>query len=185
MLFCCKISLLCDLRCFVANLFCRYLRAVAWRKIGPKMLSVEKKGQIWGMGLQTPNFGWPDMWTAPYDFQSQKGVSQPTKLKRILLWNSFILSGSSLFGLATLGTVTLSLFCLDSFCLFILLADFYIWDSVCLFIFAINSIVSTLVLTTERFLFVSKLTWHNSSSLHYSTLGFLSNRESLFGSRHL
>ena len=31
------------------NLFCRYLRALAWRKIGPKILSVEKKGQISGM----------------------------------------------------------------------------------------------------------------------------------------
>ena len=30
------------------NLFCRYLRALAWRKIGPKILSVEKKGQISG-----------------------------------------------------------------------------------------------------------------------------------------
>ena len=34
------------------NLFCRYLRALAWRKIGPKILSVEKKGQMWGMRLQ-------------------------------------------------------------------------------------------------------------------------------------
>ena len=31
------------------NLFCRYLRALAWRKIEPKFLSVEKKGQISGM----------------------------------------------------------------------------------------------------------------------------------------
>ena len=31
------------------NLFCRDLRALAWRKIGPKILSVEKKGQISGM----------------------------------------------------------------------------------------------------------------------------------------
>ena len=33
------------------NLFCRYLRALAWRKIGPKILSVELKGQISGMHL--------------------------------------------------------------------------------------------------------------------------------------
>merc|ERR1711894_627577 len=31
------------------NLFCRYYRALAWRKIEPKILSVEKKGQISGM----------------------------------------------------------------------------------------------------------------------------------------
>ena len=31
------------------NLFCRDLRALAWRKIGPTILSVEKKGQISGM----------------------------------------------------------------------------------------------------------------------------------------
>ena len=31
------------------NLFCRNLRALAWRKIGPTILSVEKKGQISGM----------------------------------------------------------------------------------------------------------------------------------------
>ena len=31
------------------NLFCRYLRALAWRKIEPKILSMEKKGQISGM----------------------------------------------------------------------------------------------------------------------------------------
>ena len=31
------------------NLFCRDLRALAWRKIGPNILSVEKKGQISGM----------------------------------------------------------------------------------------------------------------------------------------
>ena len=33
------------------NLFCRNLRALAWRKIGPTILSVEKKGQISGMGI--------------------------------------------------------------------------------------------------------------------------------------
>ena len=31
------------------NLFCRYLSALAWRKIEPKILSVDKKGQISGM----------------------------------------------------------------------------------------------------------------------------------------
>ena len=53
----------CILCCFIAkflfytiyavlsrNLFCRDLRALAWRKIGPTILSVEKKGQISGMG---------------------------------------------------------------------------------------------------------------------------------------
>ena len=52
----------CILCCFVAkslfyaiyavlsrNLFCRDLCALAWRKIGPKILSVEKKVQIWGI----------------------------------------------------------------------------------------------------------------------------------------
>ena len=39
------------------NLFCRDLRALAWRKIGPTILSVEKKGQISGMGQ--PLFGSP------------------------------------------------------------------------------------------------------------------------------
>ena len=34
------------------NLFCRYLRALAWRKIEPKILSVEKKGQISGMNTE-------------------------------------------------------------------------------------------------------------------------------------
>ena len=37
------------------NLFCRYLRALAWRKIEPKILSVEKKGQISGMPKTTKN----------------------------------------------------------------------------------------------------------------------------------
>ena len=59
MLFCCKISLLCDLRCFVAKSVCRYLRALAWRKIGPKMLSVEKKGQI--SGMMTAHIGRPHL----------------------------------------------------------------------------------------------------------------------------
>ena len=31
------------------NLFCRNLRTLAWRKNGPNILSVEKKGQISGM----------------------------------------------------------------------------------------------------------------------------------------
>ena len=31
------------------NLFCRYLRALAWRKIEQQILPVEKKGQIWSM----------------------------------------------------------------------------------------------------------------------------------------
>ena len=52
----------CILCCFIAkflfytiyavlsrNLFCRDLRALAWRKIEPKIFSVEKKGQISGM----------------------------------------------------------------------------------------------------------------------------------------
>ena len=37
------------------NLFCRDLRALAWRKIGPTILSVEKKGQISGMPLPPQN----------------------------------------------------------------------------------------------------------------------------------
>ena len=28
------------------NLICRNLRAFAWRKIGPKIVSVEKKGEV-------------------------------------------------------------------------------------------------------------------------------------------
>ena len=43
------------------NLFCRYLRALAWRKIGPTILSVEKKGQI--SGMPTGALKWPK--TAP------------------------------------------------------------------------------------------------------------------------
>ena len=31
------------------NLFCRGLGALVWRKIEPKIVHVEKKGQIWGM----------------------------------------------------------------------------------------------------------------------------------------
>ena len=57
MMFC---RILC---CFVAkslfyavlsqNLYCRYLRALAWRNIGPKILSVEKKDkyQVWKKGV--------------------------------------------------------------------------------------------------------------------------------------
>ena len=37
MLFCCKIFLLCDLRCFVAK------SVLSWRKIEPKIVPVEKK----------------------------------------------------------------------------------------------------------------------------------------------
>ena len=33
------------------NLICRNLRAFAWRKIGPKIVSMEKKGQMSGMRL--------------------------------------------------------------------------------------------------------------------------------------
>ena len=31
------------------NLFCRGLRALTWSKIEPKIVTVQKKGQIWGM----------------------------------------------------------------------------------------------------------------------------------------
>ena len=33
------------------NLICRDLRAFTWRKIGPKIVSMEKKGQMSGMRL--------------------------------------------------------------------------------------------------------------------------------------
>ena len=50
MLFYCKISLLCDLRCFVAKTVLSRFTRFGVEKIGPKILSVEKKGQISGMG---------------------------------------------------------------------------------------------------------------------------------------
>ena len=42
-------DVICDLCYFVANLFCRNLRAFVWRKIYPKIVYVEKKWQISGM----------------------------------------------------------------------------------------------------------------------------------------
>ena len=41
-----------NLRCFV-EIFCRDLRTFVWRKIAPKIVSVEKKGQISCMTLLT------------------------------------------------------------------------------------------------------------------------------------
>ena len=35
-------SVLFGFRCFVAKSFCRDLRAIAWRKFGPKIVLVEK-----------------------------------------------------------------------------------------------------------------------------------------------
>ena len=47
--FCCKISFLCDLRCFVAKSVLSLFTRFGVEKIEPKILSVEKKGQISGM----------------------------------------------------------------------------------------------------------------------------------------
>ena len=59
------------------NLFCRYLRALAWRKVGSKSLSVEKKGQISGMWvreLQQANLqGQPDKITVSWQFSITRG----------------------------------------------------------------------------------------------------------------
>ena len=42
----------CNLHCFVMKSFCRDLRAIAWRKFEPKIVPVEKQGQISGMLTQ-------------------------------------------------------------------------------------------------------------------------------------
>ena len=49
MLFCCKIDFVTICALLSENLFCRDLRTFVWRKIEPKIASVEKKWQIWGM----------------------------------------------------------------------------------------------------------------------------------------
>ena len=54
-------DVICDLCYFVANLFCRNLRAFVWRKIYPKIIYVEKKWQISGM-LSHSTFDPRDLW---------------------------------------------------------------------------------------------------------------------------
>ena len=49
MLFCRKICFVAIYAVLSQNVSCRNLRAFAWRKIGPKIVPVEKKGQISGM----------------------------------------------------------------------------------------------------------------------------------------
>ena len=49
MLFCCKTCFVAIYAVLSQNLFCRDLRAFVWRKIGPKIVRVEKKRQISGM----------------------------------------------------------------------------------------------------------------------------------------
>ena len=49
MLFCCKIDFVTICALLSENLFCRDLRTFVWRKIEPKIASVEKKLQITGM----------------------------------------------------------------------------------------------------------------------------------------
>ena len=56
MLFCRKICFVAIYAVLSRNLFGRDLRALVWRKIEPTILSVEKKGQIWGM-LIPPHCG--------------------------------------------------------------------------------------------------------------------------------
>ena len=54
MLFCCKIDFVTIYALLSENLFCRDLRTFVWRKIEPKIASVEKKWQIWGMPVAVP-----------------------------------------------------------------------------------------------------------------------------------
>ena len=51
MLFCCKIDFVTICALLSENLFCRDLRTFVWRKIEPKIASVEKKLQISGMSV--------------------------------------------------------------------------------------------------------------------------------------
>ena len=52
MLFCCKIGFIAIYALLSRNLFCRNLRTFVWRKIEPKIASVEKKWQISGMCIR-------------------------------------------------------------------------------------------------------------------------------------
>ena len=62
MLFCYKIGFVAIYALLSRNLFCRDLRTFVWRKIEPKIASVDKKWQIWGMpysiGLKIIIFNW-------------------------------------------------------------------------------------------------------------------------------
>ena len=71
MLFCCKIDFVTIYALLSENLFCRDLRTFVWRKIEPKIASVEKKWQIWGMNIQGV---------------SKKSEFSENQLWQILLW---------------------------------------------------------------------------------------------------
>ena len=67
--FCCKTSLLCDLRCFVVKSVLSRFTRPGVEKIVPKILSVEKKGQISGMVLPEAKF--KNKWTLFFDLSER------------------------------------------------------------------------------------------------------------------
>ena len=54
MLFCREICFVAIYAVLLRKIFCRDLRALVWRKIEAKIVSLEKKGQISGMSFKYP-----------------------------------------------------------------------------------------------------------------------------------
>ena len=66
MLFCCKIDFVTIYALLSENLFCRDLRTFVWKKIEPKIASVEKKWQISGMHTQGSRVTFPNIFFEPF-----------------------------------------------------------------------------------------------------------------------
>ena len=79
--------------------FCRDLRTFVWRKIQPKIVSVEKKGQISCMSWPFPNILNPSTWAAVESAQdivkSVTGSPWPVR-QQWLSWSNHVLKISSL-----------------------------------------------------------------------------------------